>query len=89
MAEQHCSRTFTSTRSVVEDAGLRLGSAELPLKGGEFAGERPEIGAGVAEASRRGAQILAESDDALLGDHDATPMQRASSCPANNSLPVA
>ena len=72
VAKQYFSSEFTSTRSVVEDAGLRLGSAELFFKVGELCGQRLEISAGGAEASRRGAQILAEGDDALSGRHDAS-----------------
>ena len=69
MAKQHCSRKFTSTRSVVEDAGLRLGGTELSLKVGELGSEGLEVDAGGAESHRRGAQILAEGDDALGGGH--------------------
>lgn len=82
MAEQDGGREFTCRWAVIEDAGLRLGSAESSLDVGELAGERLDGGAGGAESSGHRAEILAEGDDALGGGHCGAPMQRASSCPA-------
>jgi hypothetical protein len=73
----------------VEGADLVLRGTESSLEVGQERGAALNVGQGVAVGDSDRAQLLAEGGDALLGSHDATPMQRASSCPANNSLPVA